>query len=192
VETLQEQLKESQFIRGANKRGSNTISVSTNNNTSQIDQCNVLLAENTSLMTTLQRLEKEHKVVISAKDKQIQTYREESTKWRKNYEELFCSLLRKEGIPKNLLSTLKSFHEGKDLTATLSAQFEELKEAYFRSLATTIKLNMALRGKSLNFFNIDELYKRAHQTETDWHSWNAWLIEQIQPTKKTQVTSWWT
>jgi len=88
------------------------------------------------------------------------------------------------------MAALQSFNEGKDMVEDVTAQLNELKEAYFRSVATTVKLNLALRGKSVNFLNIDELYKKVHQE--DWHLWSTWLLEQIQPVKSQSSGSWWT
>jgi len=189
IKHKQFEILQKQFQELRHSVGGNSTSISTKT-AHLIEQINALQSENVSLIATLQRLENNHKVVITAKEKNIHIYRQESEKWRKSYEELFCSLLRKEGIPLNLLAALKSFHEGKDLAADITAQLEELKEVYFRSVATTIKLNIALRGKSVNFSHIDELYKNAKQT--DWHTWSSWLLEQIQPSRKNQQSSWWT
>jgi len=145
------------------------------------EQINAHQTQNTILMESLQKYQKDYELVIDAKEKQLDTCNKDCTTWRKNYEALICFVIEKEGVSKDELQIILQNYQDSYDQASVSEQ-EDLKVAYFNSIITTIKLNNTLQGKSLNFVSLEDLFRKAQKI--DWNRWHTWLTQYLKPIER--------
>jgi len=128
------------------------------------EQISAHQTQNTILMEALQKYQKDYELVITAKEKQLDTSHKDSSTWRSNYEALLCFVIEKQGVSKDELLSILQNYEDTDAQASVS-ELEDVKVAYFNSLVTSIKLNCSLQGKTLNFFSPEDLFRKAQKID---------------------------
>eukprot|EP01125_Pyxidicula_operculata_P022477 TRINITY_DN920_c0_g2_i1.p1 TRINITY_DN920_c0_g2~~TRINITY_DN920_c0_g2_i1.p1 ORF type:complete len:821 (-),score=287.32 TRINITY_DN920_c0_g2_i1:81-2543(-) len=138
-------------------------------------------SQNAILIQSIEKIEKDKKVIVNGKEKMITFYKNDSEHWQNQYNQLIKKVLLKQNLTEEInhhARQLANKLNGSDMASITVAELDELKQSYFHSLLIGIKMNLALHGKVVNINNVDQLYNEADK-KMEWRQWKEWLLQQI-------------